>query len=75
MARARVALSDALVKASLQENIREIRIPKTEEALLESRPEGLLNRVFLLVTPRGVNGKAPTAWNSYSHRNPQPESL
>jgi hypothetical protein len=41
-------------KEALQENIREIRIPKTGAALLEPRPEGLLDRVFLLVTPRGV---------------------
>ena len=41
-------------KEALQENIREIRIPKKGAALLEPRPEGLLNRVFLLVTPRGV---------------------
>ena len=41
------------VKEALQENIREILIPKTGAALLEPRPEGLLNRVFLLVTPRG----------------------
>ena len=48
-------LADASsAKEALQENIREIRIPKKGAALLEPRPEGLLNRVFLLVTPRGV---------------------
>ena len=56
----RALLADASsVKEALQENIREIRIPKTEEALLEPRPEGLLNRVFLLVTPRGVEPPLP----------------
>ena len=53
------SLADASsTKEALQENIWEIRIPKKGAALLEPRPEGLLNRVFLLVTPRGVDTEA-----------------
>ena len=66
--RSEVALNDlralltdvSSVKEALQENIREISIPRTGAALLEPRPEGLLNRVFLLVTPRG-HAPYPTA--------------
>ena len=55
----RALLADVCsAKEALQENIREIRIPKKGAALLEPRPEGLLNRVFLLVTPRGVHPNA-----------------
>ena len=46
-------------KEALQENIREIRIPQKGAALLEPRPEGLLERCFLLVTPRGVEPPFP----------------
>ena len=54
----RALLTDvSSVKEALQENMREISIPRTGAALLEPRPEGLLNRVFLLVTPRGVAKK------------------
>ena len=57
----RALLTDvSSVKEALQENIREISIPRTGAALLEPRPEGLLNRVFLLVTPRG-HAPYPTA--------------
>ena len=56
----RALLTDvSSVKEALQENICEISIPRTGAALLEPRPEGLLNRVFLLVTPRGVHKKVP----------------
>ena len=46
-------------KEALQENIRKIRIPKKGAALLEPRSEGLPERCFLLVTPRGVHKKVP----------------
>ena len=44
-------------KALMRENVTEIRIPKNEEPLLVSDPEGLLTSLgcfFRMVTPRGV---------------------
>jgi hypothetical protein len=50
-------------KALMQENVAEIRIPKKEEPLLVSNPEGLLRPAgcfFCLVTPRGTAMEATT---------------
>ena len=44
-------------KKLMQENVAEVLIPKEEEPLLVSNPEGLLTSLgyfFCLVTPRGV---------------------
>ena len=44
----------------MQENVAEVLIPKEEELLLVSNPEGLLTSLgcfFRLVTPRGVEHK------------------
>ena len=42
------------LRGIMQEQIAEIRIPKTGKAQLEPDPAGLLKRRFVLVTPRGV---------------------
>ena len=49
------------VKELLREHIREIRIPRNGSALLETRPEGLLELLgsIVLVTPRGVEPPSP----------------
>ena len=49
------------VKELLREHIREIRIPRNGSALLETRPEGLLDLLgsIVMVTPRGVEPPSP----------------
>tara|TARA_Y100000588_G_C13774818_1_gene719775 strand:+ start:372 stop:545 length:174 start_codon:yes stop_codon:yes gene_type:complete len=47
----------------MQENVAEVLIPKEEELLLVSNPEGLLTSLgcfFRLVTPRGFEDKTTT---------------